>query len=178
MPPEDKSVAAILAKLNEKHSDDSYNPVEWLKAVGLTIKDLAEEIHCTPQHLGAVLNGRARMTEKMEEKIRKGTAKLVCNSTFRITLNISGGRWLDIKDMMPENIDFNETIINALEWIGNYFFMAACNDAERERIIRNTMEEEESPVHPLKEPLLVCLKDKKKKVYLPIDIELKGPFHH
>lgn len=171
--PNDDDFQSILKNLNFDHQADYYDIKEWLKCAGCTIKDLAISLHCTPQHLGAVLNGRANLTKSMEKKIREAVSTILLSSKVELKLTFSGSDMLEFKDMLPRDIDLNETIKSYLYWLGGYFQLATASESERGKIIKNTLED---GFNPLNEPIEVYCKGKRKKICLPIQLEIKGPF--
>lgn len=95
-----------------------------IKQARLTIKELADFLRCTPQHLGAVLNGRAVLTENMEAVIINTLERFETRgAAYRSTCWKDGGyitfpvrfsalQWSQLLSVIPDDVDLEEVLRN------------------------------------------------------------------
>lgn len=95
----------------------------WMKQIGLPVRVLAAHLKCTPQHLGAVLSGRSRMTENMRERIEKKIVELCYDYPMTISFTIKAGVWRVVREAIPFEVDIQETLQEFIRWLASYFHL-------------------------------------------------------
>ena len=93
-----------------------------MKRLGLPVRVLAAHLKCTPQHLGAVLSGRSRMTDSMQERIEKKIMEICFDCPMPISFTIKAGLWRTWRASIPDEIDIEETLRGFIEWLAVYFY--------------------------------------------------------
>ena len=93
-----------------------------VKQSRITIKELADFLRCTPQHLGAVLNGRAVLTENMEAVIlntlerfekRGSSYSPSCwkdGGYITFPVRFSALQWGHLLSVVPDDVDLEEVL--------------------------------------------------------------------
>lgn len=94
----------------------------YLAAEKLTIKDFAQLIKCTPQHLSGVLSGRIPFAESLRQKIgaeiiRRNRAKFSdiakedwLSDCYTLKIRFTSWEWHNITERMPSSTDLEEKI--------------------------------------------------------------------
>lgn len=90
-----------------------------MKEMGISVNFMASRLKCTRQHLGAVLNGRSRLTENMHERIFS-ILKEWGESPITISITMKSSSWWFLKELIPDTIDIQETLIAYLSTISYY----------------------------------------------------------
>ena len=83
---------------------------EKIARSGQTLKAKAAAVDCTPQHLSAVLCGRARLTEKLKEKLDKSLTEIYLEQNVQVIINFPAAEWQVIRSGLPQDIDIEKTI--------------------------------------------------------------------
>lgn len=91
---------------------------EWMKSRGFSVKTLAAEMHCTPQHLCAVFNGRRKMSLALRERLSDLISR-VDDKTHTLSVNFTEPEWAVIRAALPDDIDLPTTVkatVERLAW--------------------------------------------------------------
>lgn len=128
---------------------------EKISRSGWTIKAIAAAVDCTPQHLSAVLCGRAKLTEKLKKKILETLTEIYCTQPIQIILNYKSAEWSVIKETLPPDIDIEQTLKDYLWWLSYRFYMQKLPPEQRARHIA---EEKAEGVDACDSPLRVLRK--------------------
>lgn len=91
---------------------------EWMKSRGFSVKTLAAEMHCTPQHLSAVFNARRKMSRALSERLSDLIAR-VDDKTHTLSVNFTEPEWAVIRAALPSDIDLPMTLkatVERLAW--------------------------------------------------------------
>ena len=83
---------------------------EKIARSGQTLKAIAAAVDCTPQHLSAVLCGRARLTEKLKERLNKALTEIYLEQNVQLVINFPAAEWQIIRSGLPQDIDIEKTI--------------------------------------------------------------------
>lgn len=95
-----------------------------IKQSRITIKELAAFLRCTPQHLGAVLNGRAVLTENMQAVILNTLERFEIRAPDYAPTNWKDGgiisfpvrftslQWGRLLAAIPDDVDLEEILRN------------------------------------------------------------------
>ena len=83
---------------------------EKIARSGQTLNAIAAAVDCTPQHLSAVLCGRARLTEKLKEKLDKSLTEIYLEQNVQVIINFPAAEWQVIRSGLPQGIDIEKTI--------------------------------------------------------------------
>lgn len=102
---------------------------------GWSIKAFAAALDCTPQHLSAVLCGRAKLTDKFRKKIEDTLTEIRCTWPVEITLHYKAAEWQTLKTSFPPDIDIEQTLKDYLWWLSYRFFMQQLPPEQRARHI-------------------------------------------
>lgn len=93
-----------------------------VKQSRLTIKELANFLRCTPQHLGAVLNGRAVLTENMQAVILNTLERFEKRGSsyhpscwkdggyITFPVRFSALQWGHLLSVIPDDVDLEEVL--------------------------------------------------------------------
>lgn len=131
---------------------------ERIKKTGWTIKAFAAALDCTPQHLGAVLNGRAPLTQSLKEKIEKTINEIHFTMPVWITVYFKSAEWETILETLPKDIDIQATLKDYILWLSMHFYIENMPAGAKETFIK---QEKAAGFDTRKTPLFVHLKPKK-----------------
>lgn len=125
---------------------------EKINKSGWTLKEIAAALDCTPQHLSAVLCGRARLTDKFKSRIEKVLQEIQFSNPVQISVSFTSAEWQCLKEGLPEDIDIQETIRDYLWWLWMRFYVEKMPKKQREKFIK---EETEAGYPPADAPLYI-----------------------
>lgn len=145
---------------------------EKINQSGRTLKEIATAAGCTPQHLSAVLCGRARLTEKLKIRIDAVLQEIAFSSPVYITLSLPYAKWRVYMNEFPKDIDIEETLKEYLNWLFLRFGLENMPPSEKEKYIE---EEKKEGFNPYDLPLFVHLKRKAGAPLRTIDVSLPAP---
>ncbi len=128
---------------------DGQEMKDKIRRSGLTLKEIAERCKCTPQHLSAVQNGRARLSDKLANKIQAVLQDEAFSAPVYVTVRFKEEEWDILQNELPEDIDLEATIREFVWWLSGKYFIAKMPKDQRDAyMIRNTLDG-----HPTNESL-------------------------
>lgn len=128
---------------------------EKIARSGQTLKAIAAAVDCTPQHLSAVLCGRAKLTKRLRARLEDTLKEIKCTWPVEITLHYRAAEWQTLKMSFPPDIDIEQTLKDYLWWLSYRFYMQQLPPEQRARHIA---EEKADGVNACESPLRIIRK--------------------